>query len=58
MVKRENAKNAFPLKCCISALREFNQLLDFFNLFDARLILFLLYDSLSLAMKTSECIQL
>jgi len=35
---------------CISALPEFNQLLDFFNLFDSRLILMLLYDSLSLAM--------
>jgi len=29
-------------------LPEFNQLLDFFNLFDSRLILTLLYDSLSL----------
>jgi len=38
----------FPLKCCISALPEFNQLLDFFNLFDSRLIFTLLYDSLSL----------
>jgi len=28
---------------------KFNQLLDFFNLFDSRLILMLLYDSLSLA---------
>jgi len=33
----------------ISALPEFNQLLlDFFNLFDSRLILTLLYDSLNL----------
>jgi len=33
----------------ISALPEFNQsLLDFFNLFDSRLILMLLYNSLSL----------
>jgi len=43
--KRENC--IFP-QCCVSALPEFNQLLDFFNLFDARLILTLLYDSLSL----------
>jgi len=43
--KRENC--IFP-QCCISALPEFNQLLDFFNLFDSRLILTLLYDSLSL----------
>jgi len=28
-------------------LSEFNQLLDFFNLFDSRLVLTLLYDSLS-----------
>jgi len=38
----------FSLKCCISALPEFNQLLDFYSLFDSRLILTLLYDSLSL----------
>jgi len=38
----------FSLKCCISALREFNQLLDFCNFFDSRLILVLLYDFLSL----------
>jgi len=50
LVKWKNAKIAFPLKCCISALLEFNQLLDFFNFFDSRLILVLLYDSLSLAM--------
>jgi len=43
--KRENC--IFP-QCCISALAEFNQLLDFFDLFDSRLILTLLYDSLSL----------
>ena len=42
----------FSLKCCISALPEFNQLLDFFNLFDSLLILMLLYDSLSLAVNT------
>ena len=39
----------FSLKCCISALPEFNQsLLDFFSLFDLWLILMLLYDSLNL----------
>jgi len=43
LVKRGNAKIASSLKCCISALPEFNQLLDFFNLFDSRLILTLLY---------------
>jgi len=47
LVKRRNTKIAFSLKCCISALPEFNQLFDFFNLFDSRLILTLLYDSLS-----------
>jgi len=36
------------LKCRISALTEFNQLLDFFNLFDSRLILRLPYDSLNI----------
>jgi len=46
--KAENAKIVFFPQCCISALPEFNQLLDFFNLFDSRLILTLLYDSLSL----------
>jgi len=48
LVKRRNAKIAFSLKCCISALPEFNHLFDLFNLFDSRLILTLLYDSLSL----------
>jgi len=49
LAKRENTKIAFLLKCCISALPEFNQSpLDFFSLFDSRLILMLLYDSLSL----------
>jgi len=43
--KHENC--IFP-QCCISALPEFNQLLTFFNLLDSRLILMLLYDSLSL----------
>jgi len=46
-----NAKIALSLKCCISALPEFNQMLNFFNLFDSRLILTLLYDSLSLVIK-------
>jgi len=46
--KTGNTKTAcFTL--CISALPEFNQLLlDFFNLFDSRLILTLLHDSLKL----------
>jgi len=48
LVKLGNAKIAFSLKCCISALPEFNDLLDFFNLFDSRLILTLPYDFLSL----------
>jgi len=39
----------FSLKCCISALPEFNlSVLDFFSLFDLRLTLTLLYDSLNL----------
>jgi len=50
LVKRGNAKMQFSLKCCISALREFKQALDFFNLFDSRLILTLLCDSISLVM--------
>jgi len=46
--KMGNTKIAF-LTRCISALSEFNQLLlDFFSLFDSRLILTLLYDSLSI----------
>jgi len=50
LAKRGNTKIAFfSLKCCISALPEFNQsLLDFFNLFNSRFILTLLYDSLNL----------
>ena len=45
--KHENC--IFSLKCCISALPEFNQsLLDLFSLFDSRLILTLLCDSLNL----------
>jgi len=58
MVKRGNAKIAFSLKCCISALHELNQLLDFFNLFDLRLILMLLYDSLSLVISCNQCVHL
>ena len=50
LAKRETQKLHFSLKCCISALSEFNQLLDFFNLFVSRLILMLLYDSLSLVL--------
>jgi len=45
--KTEKHENAFSLKCRISALPEFNQLFDFFNLFDSRLILTILYDSLN-----------
>jgi len=46
--KTGNTKIAFFTRC-ISALPEINQsLLDFFNLFDSRLILTLLYDSLNL----------
>jgi len=48
LANRGNTKLHFSLKCCISALPEFNQLLDFFNLFYSRLILTLLYDSLNL----------
>ena len=45
--KTEKCENRISLKCCISALPEFNQLFDFFNLFDSRLILTMLYDSLN-----------
>jgi len=49
LAKRGNMKIAFSFKCCIAALSEFSQsLLDFFSLFDSRLILTLLYDSLNL----------
>jgi len=41
-------KSHFHFKCCISALPEFNQLLDFFSLFDSRVIVTLVYDSLNL----------
>jgi len=45
--KHEN--RIFSLKCCVSALPEFNQsLVNFFSLFDSRLVLTLLYDSLHL----------
>jgi len=44
----ETRKLHFLLKCCISALPELNQLLNFYNLFDSRLILTLLYDVLNL----------
>jgi len=48
LVNDETRKSHFSLKCCklISALPEFNQMLDFFNLFDSRLTL--PYDSLNL----------
>ena len=46
----ETRKSHFLLKCCISALPEFNQsLLNVFNLFDSRLTIMLLFDSLNLA---------
>jgi len=46
--KKESTKIAFFTRG-ISALPEFNQtLLDFFSLFDSRLVLTLLYDSLNL----------
>jgi len=49
LAKRGTRKSHFSLKCCVSALPEFNQsLLDFFSLFDSRLILALLYDSVDL----------
>jgi len=35
LAKQRNAKIAFFPQCCIGALSEFNQLLDFFNLFDS-----------------------
>ena len=48
LAKRASTKIAFSLKCCISALPEFNySVLAFFSLFDSRLILTLLYDSLN-----------
>jgi len=45
--KHENC--IFSLKCCITALPEFNQLLlDFSNLVHLQIILMLLYDPLNL----------
>ena len=46
----QNGETRKSLKWCISALPELNQMLDFFSLFDSRLILTLLYDSLSLVL--------
>jgi len=48
--KTEKCENhIFSLKCCISALPEFNQLLlGGLSLFDSRLLITLLYDSLNL----------
>jgi len=43
LAKRGNTKNAFSLKCYIVQ----HSLLDFFSLFNSRLILTLLYDSLN-----------
>jgi len=49
LARQENTKIEFSLRCCISALPGFKQLLlDLFNHFDSRLILTLLYDSLKL----------
>jgi len=39
--KQETEELYFSLKCGITALREFNQLVHFFNRFDSRLILML-----------------
>jgi len=47
LAKWRNTKIAFSLKCCVSALPEFNQLFGFFNLFNSRLILTMLHDSLN-----------
>jgi len=44
----ETRKSHFSLKCGISALVEFNQLLHFYNLFDSRRTLTLPYVSLNL----------
>jgi len=46
--QRGATRKLHSLKFCISALPEFNHPLDFFNLFDARIILTLLYDYLNL----------
>ena len=47
LAKRRNTKITFSLKCCISALPEFNHLFGFFNLIDSRLTLTMLHDSLN-----------
>ena len=46
-VKWGNAKKCIFPSNVFSALPEFNQLLDFINLFDSQVILMLLYDSVS-----------
>jgi len=58
LVQQENVKMHFSLKCCISALPEFNQLLDSFSVFDSQLILMLVYDSLSLVINAYSYIGL
>ena len=58
LAKRRNTKITLPLKCCISALPEFNELLDFFNLFDSRVTLTLLYDSLNLVINAFSSVLL
>ena len=53
----ETRKSHFSLKCCISALPEFNQsLLDFFSLFDSRRMLTLL--AVWLPKSCNQCVQL
>jgi len=56
--KTEKRENCIFTQYCISALIEFNQLFDFFNLFDSRLMLTLLYDSLSLVISVFSYIGL
>ena len=46
LAKQGSTEMHFSVKYCISALPEFNKLLNFFNIFDSPLILTLLYDSL------------
>jgi len=56
--KTGNTKIAF-FTCCVSAVPEFNQLLlDFFSLFELRLILMLLYDSLNLVINAFSLVLL
>jgi len=58
LAKWGNMKIAFSLKCCISALPEFNLLLlDFFSLFDSRLILEALA-AVWLPKSCNQCVQL